>query len=97
MTTYAERIEALADGEPIEAAVVGCADDYFGDHVTEPRPWLEMGAVLDVPFEEFSSEIIVVAWTPSWIIFTRDYDSMCSLRRWPRHPRSFLPRFNGLD
>lgn len=95
MTTYAEAFEKMADGELIDVALFGTFEDYIEDRTYSPRPWSEVRPVLEVDIE-YGSDLRVVAWTPTWILFTREYDSSISVARWPRNPRALVPCFNGL-
>lgn len=101
-------IEEMADGEPVEAIVLGKMG--WGDYKSERVPnYAEQprGVVLTwsdaLPWisYEFSDGYgapdcnAVVAWTPSWVISVSTYDGSTSPFRIPRNPTAHAPGMPG--
>lgn len=104
MKTLAEMIEGAAAPEPVETAIALSSDERWTIDIGEaepsavaPRPWFDVRVELDYPLASYDACHAVFAWSASWVIFVREYDSMYSVRRLPRDPTPVAPCFNGLS
>jgi hypothetical protein len=99
MSTFTDDIMAEADGEPIEAVVIGQAPwgGYSEDRIERKAParrnevlsWEEARPMLDYDFDRgFGAPECdaIYAWTPTRVIFVREYDGSTGLDSLPRYP-----------
>jgi len=108
MATLREWLEEMAEGEPIEAVVLGEMGwgDYGHEHIEnyadQPRgillkwddalPWISY---------EFSDGYgaphcnAIAAWTKSWVISVSQYDGSTSPFRVARNPMPYNPEMPG--
>lgn len=103
MTTLRKWFEGFESqtGETPEAIVFGFADyrEYLADEwPSMPEgvvPWAEVPtAVLDREFDDGyggNDSPNLCAWSPSWVIFSDDYDGAESLCWAPRNPTAHNP------
>jgi hypothetical protein len=101
MATIAEWIEEMAEGEPVEAVVIG----RFAGASSKQEPFV--GVLL--AWKDARQHLLyefdwgygaprchpVLAWTRSWIIGIREYDGSTSQSRVPRHPTACTPFWMG--
>ena len=101
MATLRKWIQKQADGESVEALVIGRRPGW--DHPdSRAYPYgdlLTLDAVPEVLDCEFDEEYgrpgchPVYAWTAHWVIAIDEYDGSTIPVRLPRHPMSGLPRY----
>jgi hypothetical protein len=108
MSNLAKWIEATAEGEPIEAVVIGQMGwgDYGSDDVPryaeqpkstiltweQARPWLDYE--FDGGFGAPGCNAIH-AWTANRVIYISQYDGATSANWVPRHPSAVEPTMPG--
>jgi hypothetical protein len=105
MGNIAKWIEEIADGEAIEAAVVGRHDgagwDADAPHpVGKVMPWDQARAILDYDYYDgYGSADChpVFAWTATKIITVIEYDGATGPAWYPRHPVDVVPGFDGVS
>lgn len=108
MPTLKQWIEDMADGQPVEAVVIGemgwgdYKSEIVPNYVNQPR-----GTVLSweqaIPWISYSFEAglgapgcnAVFAWTPDWIGSVLRFDGLTEPFRIPRHPVAILPEMPG--
>lgn len=111
MTTFAEDIEEVAAGEPIEAITVAPFGHHYGPEERErddkglPRavwntayPWAALRPFLDYQYDTGYGGMdchSIVAWTASQVIFVHEYDGSTSVVSAPRNPGDFEPDDSG--
>lgn len=97
MSTFAEDIEAAAEGELIEAIVVAGhrhAPSSWQEEVPRSTPegvlsWAEARPILDYEYDGgFGSSDChpIYAWTATRVLFVVEYDGSTSVVSVPRHP-----------
>ena len=89
-----------ANGEKIEAVVVGCApDDLDGwDQTYPPMSWDEAAPLLDYEFDSGFGCVechAVYAWTASLVLFVTNYDGHTYVNFIPRNPQDCTPHMPG--
>jgi hypothetical protein len=108
MATLESWINEMADGEAIEAVVIG--EMGWGDYGSEDVPGykeqsrgkaLSWEAALPSLQYEFSDGYgapgcnAICAWTKSWVIGVSQYDGSTSPFRMPRNPTDHKPQMPG--
>ncbi len=101
-------VEGAAEGEPVEAVVIGEMGwgDYGKEHVPhyDPTvfgkvlPWAEAQPYLDYDFDSGYGAPgcqAIYAWTKSWVIFISQYDGSTRCNRIPRNPVDCIPNMPG--
>lgn len=104
MARLCDWIEEMADGEAVEAVVIGNLEsdpDWRSEEEEPEHPYqrvvLSWEAALphiSYEFEEKSNVAqchAIVAWTASWVISIGEYDGNTEPIRIPRNPRGHLP------
>ena len=98
MTTFAEDIEEAANGQSIEAIVIGpfgWSDDMDDDERPEATKrgvvltWAEARPMLDYSYDSGCGAAgcdAIWAWTPTEVLFVHEYDGATGLRGVPRNP-----------
>ena len=105
MSNIATWIERIADGETIEAAVVGVHDkmswDAVPDHpVGRVMTWADARIILDYEYDSgYGSADChpVFAWTATKVITVTEYDGATGPTWFPRHPVDITPGFDGVE
>ena len=104
MVRLTEWIEELADGEAVEAVVIG--KPSWGNDAP-PRlehlhnvvlAWEQARPLLDYEFNDgFGAPQCnaIAVWTRSWVIAVSTYDGSTSPFRLPRHPVDHVPEMPG--
>lgn len=103
-----EWIERQADGEPIEAVVIGQLGwgDFGSDKIPQYESqkrnvvlsWSEAKPMLDYGFHNgYGSPNCnaITAWSKSWVIAISQYDGSTSPFRLPRNPADHKPKMPG--
>ncbi len=104
MARLTEWIEEMADGETIEAVVIG--PPSWGQDARDQPPytqnvvldWEQARPLLEREFDDgFGSPKCpaVAAWTRSWVIAVSTYDGSTGPFRLPRHPVDHVPEMPG--
>lgn len=98
-------IERAANGEPVEAVVIGKRHDDEYDERDNPTPkigcllsWEEAKPIIDYRFHAGCGGAdchAVFAWTKSWVIFVSKYDGSTDIARVPRNPVACVPCMFG--
>lgn len=110
MAVIATWIEEIADGEPIEAVIIGPHDDdtFRGlDHtpfnaapINQIISWEQAKPFLSYEYDNgFGGADChpVFAWTPTKIITITEYDGATGPAWFPRNPTNIQPGFDGVD
>ena len=108
MVTLKDWITEEADGEPVEAVVIGemgwgsYGSDRVPGYAEQPRgkvlswdealPWIEYD--FDTGYGAPSCNAIT-AWTKSWVIAISQYDGATCPFRMPRNPIDHMPDMPG--
>lgn len=109
MPTLKEWIECVADGEPVEAVVIGEMDwgrlRLFGgvpNYDAQPRgqvlSWDDALPWISYEFDDGYGAPgcnAITAWTPSWVIGVSQYDGSTSPFKVPRNPVAHMPKMPG--
>ena len=110
MGTFADDIEEAAQGEPIEAVVIGdlgWGSGYGTDDRHRPGlarqgevlEWAEARPLLDYEYARgfgLPDCHAIYAWTPRWVIWVAEYDGSTRLDAAPRNPTAKLtPTMSG--
>ena len=109
MANLVEWVEAAADGEPIEAVVIGdmgWSDNYGSEDVptwdsqtrNKVLSWVVAREWLNYDFDSgFGAPgcNAIYAWTPTKVIFVSQYDGATSIESIPRHPIDCKPSMPG--
>jgi hypothetical protein len=96
--TFAEDIEMVADGEPIEGVVIGARGWDFEAADQPVQLWSEARPALDYKYDDDygAPECHAVwAWTSTKVIFVSTYDGSTSVTFVPRHPKAGIPTMPG--
>lgn len=108
MTTFAQDIESAANGEPIEAIVIGEKgwgewDDEANEYVPPPYAgrvltWDDARPLLDYVYDRGWGAPdchAITAYTRSYIIFVSQYDGSTHVNSIPRNPTPHMPIMPG--
>jgi len=109
-TTLKAWIEIMADGEPVEAVVIGemggggSGSENVSGYAEQPRgqvlSWEQAIPWISYEFDDGYGAPgcnAIWAWTPSWTIGISNYDGSTSPFRIPRNPTPGMPEMPGGD
>ena len=99
-TTFAEDIEKVAEGEAIDAVVIGAKGDrWFDEELQEPQSvltWGEARSRLDYEYDDGYGGAdchAIYAWTRTRVLFVHEYDGSTGVVSVPRNPVASKPIF----
>lgn len=101
MINLRKSIEEAANGEAIEACVVGTHNDrrqVEAFPVNVVLPWADVAPFLDYEYDNGYGGAgchPVYAWTASRVIFVHEYDGATRPYWVPRHAVNIVPMFSG--
>ena len=105
MPTLLKWIKETADGEPVEAIVLGeieWAKEKVPNYDAMPKGTvLSLEEALPYLQNEFNDDFgvpkcqAITVWTKSWVIFVVQYDGSTSPHRVPRNPADHMPEMPG--
>jgi hypothetical protein len=106
MTTFAEEIEAVAQGEAIEAIVIASEkSDHLGERSERTKPyegkvisWATARPFLDYEYDAGFGGAdchAITAWTKTRVLFVHEYDGTTGISWLYRNPVNHRPQMSG--